>query len=303
MRKILKVLAVVLAGFLAMLLISFFALQAIAGGKIRKKYPIPQISAITLPTDSASLERGRHLATAVSNCVECHGSDLGGNVFMDAGPLGLVAGPNLTRGQGGIGSTFTDTDWIRAIRYGIRADSTSLMIMPSETFAHFSEADLGALIAYVKQVPPVDREIPRSELRALGKVLLAAGILPVMVAEHTQRVTTAQAPVPAGRTPEYGRYLADISGCRGCHGPTLAGTTGMGPPDAPQPPNLTPAGPLGQYSDDDFIRAMREGKRPNGDSISTFMPWMTYRNMTDDELHTLLLYLRSVPPVAIEKKG
>ena len=46
--------------------------------------------------------------------------------------FGTLAAPNLTRGAGGLGSTFTDTDWVRAIRHGIHRDGTSLLIMPSE---------------------------------------------------------------------------------------------------------------------------------------------------------------------------
>jgi mono/diheme cytochrome c family protein len=88
------------------------------------------------------------------NCVQCHGEDLGGKIYIDAGALGRVVGSNLTKGKGGIGSTFTDKDWVRAIRHGVRRDGSSLLVMPSETFVHMSGQDLSALISYLKQLPP-----------------------------------------------------------------------------------------------------------------------------------------------------
>jgi len=59
---------------------------------------------------------------------------------------------NLTSGLGGIGSVFTDTDYVRAIRHGIGRDNKSLLIMPSEQYNRISDEDLGALIAYLKTV-------------------------------------------------------------------------------------------------------------------------------------------------------
>src|ERR1051326_4476644 len=49
--------------------------------------------------------------------------------------------------QGGMGKQFTAADWIRAIRHGVGPDGKSLIIMPATSFYHFSDADLGAVIA------------------------------------------------------------------------------------------------------------------------------------------------------------
>ena len=70
-----------------------------------------------------------------------------------------------------------------------------------------------------------------------------------------------------------------------------------GPPDLPLASNLTPAG-LGAWTEADFVRALREGRRPDGSAINEFMPWRGYGAMTDSELRALWLYLRSVPPRA-----
>jgi mono/diheme cytochrome c family protein len=212
------------------------------------------------------------------------------------GPVGVVAGRNLTGGRGGIGAEFSDADWVRAIRYGLRRDGTSLIGMPSEVYTKMTDADLGAVIAYLKQLPPVDREVPQSHFKPFGRVLLAAGRMQILTAPKTFHGATTASAEPAP-TAGYGRYLADVSGCHGCHGFGLSGGQVAGPPDVPIAANLTPAG-IGAWTQADFVRAMREGRRPDGTSIHPFMPWRLYAAMQDDELQALWLYLRSVPPKA-----
>jgi len=62
----------------------------------------------------------------------------------------MVAAPNLTTGKGGIGSIYSDADWEKALRHGVGSDQRGLMFMPSQAYYHFSDAGLGALIAYLK---------------------------------------------------------------------------------------------------------------------------------------------------------
>ena len=165
--------------------------------------------------------------------------------------------------------------------------------MPSEVFVNMSDEDAAALIAYVKQLPPVDRVVPQTRLHAVGRAMLAAGRLDLLVAPKTSE----RHRVPPGRdnTAGRGRYLANISGCHGCHGYELSGGRVAGPPDLPPASNLTPTG-LASWSEADFVRAMREGRRPDGRLLHDFMPWRQFRHMTDQELHALWLYLESVPP-------
>jgi mono/diheme cytochrome c family protein len=239
--------------------------------------------------------RGRHLATAIGKCVECHGSDLGGKAFMDAGPLGVVVATNLTTGRGGVASHYSDGQLERAIRHGVGADGRALAIMPSNDYAAMSDADLQALLAYLRTLPPVDRTVPPTNVRALGRAFYLAGKLPLFPAELIDHRAARPAPVPAGVTVEYGRYLATIGGCRGCHGPELAGGEAMGPPGTPAPANLTAGGEVGTWSKDDFVRALRTGRRPNGTAIDAFMPWALAGQMTDDEMSAVWMYIKSVP--------
>jgi mono/diheme cytochrome c family protein len=248
----------------------------------------------TIPTDAAAIARGQHLASAVGSCTLCHGPDLGGQMLGEPSAFGTLAGPNLTRGAGGLGRTFVDADWVRAIRHGIHRDGTSQIVMPSEAFVHMNEADLAALIAYLKQLPPVDREMPATTLGPIGRALLVAGQLTLIV-DRTPAMPYP-APVAPGATLEYGRYLASFSGCIGCHGPGLSGGRVEGPPNVPPAANLTPD-PTGleKWTEVDFERALRHGVRPNGTQINIFMPWPTFSGLTDEEVKALWLFVRSVP--------
>lgn len=261
--------------------------------KLRESFDTT-VPPIVVPTDSALIARGEHLVRHVVSCTLCHGADLGGAVYMSSAPIGVMAGPNLTTGRGGIGADYTDLDYARAIRRGVRRDGRSLIVMPSEVFTHLSQEDLGAMIAYIRQVPPVDREVPRSGFGPVGRALLAVGKMNILVAGKTPRITPPES-VPRDTTPAYGRYLADISGCHGCHGYGLSGGRVAGPPDLPPASNLTPAG-IGHWTEADFSRVLREGTRPDGSAVDEFMPWTIFRGMTDAEIRALWLYLRSVPP-------
>lgn len=243
-------------------------------------------------TDSASLARGEYLFQTLT-CGMCHGEDGGGAIMEQDRWIGTMAGPNLTRGRGGSGAQRSDVDWVRAIRRGVRHDGTSLIVMPSEVFAHIAESDLAALLGYMRQLPPVDREVPATGFGPLGRALFAAGKMNILVAPKTPDYDAPTSPPPAG-TIEYGRYLADIAGCHGCHGFGLSGGRVAGPPDLPPASNLTPTG-IGHWTESDFVLAMREGKRPDGRMLDPFMPWQGFGKMTDDDLHALWLYLRSVP--------
>ena len=66
-----------------------------------------------------------------------------------------------------------------------------------------------------------------------------------------------------------------------------------------KPTNITPDPEhgIGKWTEADFVRALRTGVRPNGEQLHPFMPWHELRRLTDDDLHAMWVYLRSVPPV------
>ncbi len=269
-----------------------FAKATLQLGKIRD-LPAPRLA---VRTDSATIERGRHLATAIFKCVDCHGRDLGGREpFVDAGPLGLINTPNLTTGQGGVIRRYDDALLARAVRHGIRADGSPLLIMPALDYVVASDQDVAAVIAYVRSVPPVDRDHEPSTVRPLGRILYGIGQFPLIDADVVDHAAPPME-VPVGATVEYGKYLGSVGGCIGCHGPGLSGgKIPGGPPDWKPAANITPAGLKG-WTETDFITALKTGRRPNRTPIDTIMPWRLAGQMDSTEMHAVWLYLQSRPP-------
>lgn len=266
-----------------------------SGSMMTKHYPMP-VEHITVVSDSATLERGRHFATAISKCVECHGEDLGGKPFIDDPALGLVIAPNLTRGEGGVGSKYTDDQLATSIRHGIKTDGTSALVMPSPEYQHLTDEDVGAIVAFVRAQPPVNRTLPKSKMRAVGMALAATGQLPIFVAEEIKLDRPHAARIVADTSLTYGTYLANVGGCTGCHGPGLSGGKVPGtPPEWPAAANLTPTG-IGHYTDEQIRTILMTGTRPDGTHVNDVMPWRATRQMTPDELTATIKYLRSVPP-------
>lgn len=103
-----------------------------------------------------------------------------------------------------------------------------------------------------------------------------------------------------------GEYVYRAAGCYGCHtdekggGQPLAGghalKTGFG---TFYSPNITPDSVtgIGKWSEQDFFRAMREGRSPAGDHYYPSFPYPSYTKLTDDDLHALWLFLKSQAPV------
>jgi mono/diheme cytochrome c family protein len=243
----------------------------------------------------ASVERGKHIFTAVSSCVVCHGADGGGGPFITDAAMAVLNAPNLTRGPGGVGVAYTDADYDRAIRRGVRADGTRLLIMPSWDYAGLSDDDAASVIAYIRSLPPVDRATPRVQLGPVGRLLVVTHKLPFDAARIADEGIPSAPPPPPGTTVAYGAYLVRIGGCLGCHGTHLSGGHLAGPPDVPPASNLTPT-EIGTWTDADFMRTLTKGVDKNGHHLHPFMPWRTIRLMTDDELLAIYNYLRLVPP-------
>jgi len=286
-------LGIALGVVVVLLIVAAIAVFGLSERQLHKTYDIAP-KRLAIPTDSASIERGAHLAQAIGMCVECHGENLQGQVVSD-GPLGLIAARNLTRGTGGRGTMLTDADYVRAIRHGVAPDGRALMVMPSQDYTSFSDADLAAVIAYVKTMPPEDNVVPDSRLAPLGRALLVAGKLPLFSAERIDHTAPSPAPVPVGGTKEYGAYIARIA-CKGCHGPEYAGGPVLtGDPSWPPASNLTVSGPTKSWNEADFIRLMRTGRRPDSVPVNAAMPWKSAGRMTDEELHAVWSYLRSIP--------
>ena len=293
-RKFLKWFGIGFAGIVGLLIVVIVGLYKLGSARVNKTYAI-EVAAITVPTDATSVERGRHLVESLVLCSECHGEDLSSEVQEDDPVFGIFAGRNLTSGERGIGGTFTDADYVRAIRHGVGSSGKAIPFMPSEVYHSLSDADLGALIAYLRTLPPVDNELPRTTLRVLGRILaqIDGSLLAATVIDHAAPRATEPEPGP---TREYGEYLTFM--CTLCHGENLSGGTARGgEPNAPLAPNLTPRGELQFWTESEFFDVIRTGTTPGGRLLDDeFVPWQSFGKMTDSELRAIWLYLNSLAP-------
>jgi mono/diheme cytochrome c family protein len=111
---------------------------------------------------------------------------------------------------------------------------------------------------------------------------------------------------------EHGAYLATIMGCHDCHTPgtlygapdftrSLAGSElgWSGPWGTSYPRNLTPDPETGiaSWSEDDIVRALRTGKRPDGTDLRPPMPWPSFAVMKERDIRSIAMYLKALPPI------
>jgi len=250
-----------------------------------------------IPKDPAALLEGQRIFR-YRGCEACHGEDLGGLVYMENPAIGQVVTPNLTTGAGGIGGQRDDLDLVSAIRHGVDPTGKPLLFMPSTEFYFLSDSDLGGLLAYIRSKPAVNNQPGPSQLSPTGFMIMnltrEITFLPAELIPHDQ----APPAVPdTDITPEYGKYLA--LSCPVCHGADLAGGEIPGlPPEWPAASNLTPGrgGRLPSWGEDGFIDFIRDGKKHGRAVSSTYMPWSSYRYMSDLELKAVYAYLMGLEP-------
>lgn len=282
--SVVKWLGLVVASGLVLIVIAAFVLFLLGRSKLDRGYTVAA-ETITVPSDSASIAWGEHLVT-IHTCQDCHGDDLGGKAFMDM-PLLRAVGSNLTSGRGGVGGRMSDADWERAIRHSVSPDGKMLLIMPTVYHA-LDDHETGAIIAYLKQLPPIDNEITR-DVRVPGYIMLGMpGFDPGI--EVALEGHTGPPSHELGPTAEYGAYRASTI-CAGCHGPDMTGGPPVGP-GSPAAPSLVVAG---TWPYETFERAMREGIGQGDRPLDPeWMPWPRMKAMSDDELHAVFAYLQEL---------
>ena len=210
----------------------------------------------------------------------------------------LVRSPDITPAPDGVVAAYTPADWVRTIRHGVKPDGRPVMIMPSEEYNRFVDADLAAVVAYVRQLPAASGgEGARFACRCRSR----RSTPPASFKDASEKIDHSLAPaqpVAEGVTPAHGAYVAN--GCIGCHGARLAGGKIAGaPPDWPaaaqarrraQAARSTAIRPPTQ-----FMAMLKTGKRPDGSSVSTVMPFVSLKEMNEVDVRALYLHLRSLP--------
>lgn len=161
------------------------------------------------------------------------------------------------------------------------------MFMSMLSYRELSDADIEAVIAYLRTLPAETSDTPTGDkINFLGAMLFGSGMVPF----PAPAASSIDAP-PAGATPEYGRYVATFGDCRGCHGADMTGAPASS--YGPAIPNPRPF--VGSVTLEEFIQTMRTGVRPSGAPFTDAMPWESTSRMTDEDLAALYAYLTAAP--------
>jgi mono/diheme cytochrome c family protein len=293
MRKVLKWMLIVLGALVGLVIVAIGTLYFLTNLRFNEKYDIP-VERVAVSADPAVIVQGKHIVES-RGCADCHGEDMAGGAVIEDAMIGYLYARNLTSGKGGHGGATTDADYVRAIRHGVGASGKPLRLMPAEEYYYLSDADLGAVISYLRTLPPVDNEPPRTRIGPLGRLLFLTGQVNLLSAEVIDHDAPRPVVPPQGVTADYGKYLS--IGCTGCHGKGFSGGKVPGtPPDWPPAANLTPSGNLAKWTEGDFLNTLRTGLTPEGKQLnSDYMPWKNFGKMTEDELKATWMFLKTLP--------
>ncbi len=276
-----------------------------------------------IPRAPERLARGKYLVDGVLWCATCHsdidwskrpleaaaGTKFGGHVFgQELGipePFRIVASNISSDPEFGAGK-WTDADFVRALRRGIGHDGRTLVdMMPSAEFSHLSDEDLASVIVYMRSLPAIHIERPKT----LMPKEATSNLQPLPPIDHVPE------PNRSDRV-NYGHYLVTLGQCRWCHSPldekgeflpgmNFSGGHTFSGPFGPKGAmvsdlatlNLTPDPSGISYFDEAmFVKTLRTG-HVGARQLSSLMPWSYFRNLTDEDLKAIFAYLQSLPPV------
>ena len=247
---------------------------------LRRQWDVAS-TAVAVPTDGTAIERGRHVALT-RGCLDCHGDQLEGQVFFDEPHVARLIAPNLTK----VARERSAAELERAIRHGVNADGRTVRGMPSNIFYQLSDEDLGDLVAFLRASPVVERELPDTEVRLLGRVGLATGkfrlAAELVDAAEPRRAVDAADPLALGR------YVAATT-CTECHGDDLRGNPEF---KVPTPDLAIVAG----YTPEQFRDLMRHGRSAWNRPLDLMkrVAVARFAHLTDAEVEALHAYLGSL---------
>jgi mono/diheme cytochrome c family protein len=276
---------------------------------------IRPLTSRTFEPTPARLARGAYLAKGVTPCLVCHsesgdpnamwvpkaGTEGGGQAWKELDLPWMVV-PNITPDRETGAGDWSDDAIARAVREGIGHDGRTLFpLMPYKQFRFMSDEDLASIVTYLRALPPIRRQLPKSAIPFPVNRLINNEPEPI----------EGSVPEPDLSTPEKrGKYVATLAGCSDCHTPMddrnqsredmqFAGGGVLRVEGKPRvaAANLTPS-PNGipYYTEDLFLETIRTG-HVRERQISDVMPWRFYRNMTDEDLKSIFAYLKTLKPV------
>jgi cytochrome c553 len=287
-RKIIKTTALGLVGLIVLILGIIYTWSNIF---LNKRYSIP-LSEIRVPSDAVSVAEGERLVH-IAHCGDCHGEHLTGHVFEGIPKnIATIVAPNLTRKV----PTYSDAEIVRLLRYGVKKNGHSLLIMPAFMYHELKEESIGKIIAYLRTLPmqPTAPNLPSSSSYALvGRLLLVQG--------KVDRIADLIAPGTEGKYVHcdstgvsFGRYLT-MSTCTACHGTDLKGEDGFSP-------DLVIAA---SYGKNDFFKLIRTGVALGDRKNIGLMSDVTKKylsHLNDREIESIYAFLQTRPTQSQSKK-
>jgi mono/diheme cytochrome c family protein len=235
------------------------------------RHPLPPSAVHAIATPDA-ITTGARL-TQVTACASCHGADLTGHMIGVSGSA--IYAPNLTL----VSRRLSDAELDRAIRHGLTPEGRSELAMPSQAYAAFSDDEVGAIIAYLRGLPPKGGLATQPPPGALLRANLALGVFK----PAADKLAAAKPPLDAGPATASGQHLAQVA-CGQCHGTDLSGGKGLPGPD------LTVRG---YYTPDQFKTLLRTGQSPDGRDMGLMASTArtSFSHFSDAEIAALHAYL------------
>ena len=197
----------------------------------------------------AKVAHGKRLAV-ILDCTGCHGSNLQGTNLADKPQDGAMYAPNITL----LLEKYSDAELNKLIRHGVPKDGREFWFMPVESYHFLSDADLAALIAYLRTVKPGGNPLPPFAFNRVEHKDVEQGLLGN--AEAQIRKYRDNPPVDLGPQHAWGRYLIQTT-CTACHNNALQGW-----------PNFTPNLDIaGTYSKPELTRLLTTGESKTGKNV------------------------------------
>jgi mono/diheme cytochrome c family protein len=274
MNRVVRWIAAGVAVVAAAALLAVGGIYVVSERVIVATYPLPP-SSFHASTGAEAVARGKRLASAFG-CADCHMSNLQGGYLDFAG----YKSRNLTR----LAKSFSDADFDRAVRAGIRPDGTSVAgEMPSDAYRYMPDADFADIVAYIRSLPASGEDIPTPSYDLAARWRFVTG------KDHTDQFYFALKPaLDLGPAHAKGRILA-MTACGECHVTTLTGATqvfaeGVTPPDLSL---------VASYSRVDFLHFMHTGKAAGNRELTLMsdMARLRFSHFTDAELGDIYDYL------------
>jgi mono/diheme cytochrome c family protein len=262
-------------------------------------------------TEAALIHQG-HLLAIASDCMACHtvtdkGKEFAGGYGI-VSPMGTIYSTNITPSKKtGIGN-YTEAQFARALREGVRADGAHLYpAMPYTSYVGMTDKDVHALYTYfMKGVEPVDDVPPQTALP------FPFSIRQSMIAWNMLFLKNQHFTVDPNQSAEWNRgaYLTNVlAHCSACHTPRNfmmaedldRGFSGaqLGPWYAP---NITsdPVSGIGAWSDDELVAYLKTGHVNGKNQAAGGMAEAVQNSLqflSNDDLKSIAVYLRSTAPI------